>query len=417
MKWITEKRKINDLIPYAANPRQMTDKQNKDLTKSLEKFDLVEIPAINTDGTILAGHQRLRIMQTLGRGNEEIDVRVPDRLLTEKEVQEYNIRSNKNTGEFDFDILANSFDTSDLLDWGFDEKDLKIDTDIEEDDFDTTPPIDPVTKIGDLYQLGNHRLLCGDAKEQNSVDILFAGEQPRLVVTSPPYADARTYNIGSFDWDELMRDVANTFHKFTKFDALINLGQLHRDGEVWFYWHDWIDHMRKCGYPLFGLYIWDKVGAVPGDYKGRLATRHEWIFHFRNGDLGSANKSVVANGTKGVSKTFRQKDGSLKAAKSPEKAGQPYRISDSIIVQASERNNKSGHPAVYPVRFVSELVMAYSTMGNVIYDPFGGSGSTLIACEQLGRTCYMMEIDPKYCDVIVKRWETLTGKKAELING
>lgn len=136
MKWKTEKRKINDLIPYEHNPRQMTEKQNQDLTKSLEKFDLVEIPAINTDDVILAGHQRLRIMQALGRGDEEIDVRIPDRKLTEKEVQEYNIRSNKNTGEFNFDELANNFDTEDLLEWGFDEKELRI-NDIDFDNIDS----------------------------------------------------------------------------------------------------------------------------------------------------------------------------------------------------------------------------------------------------------------------------------------
>ncbi len=126
MKWTTIQRKINELIPYEHNPRQMTEKQNADLKASLEKFDLVEIPAINTDGTILAGHQRLRLMQTLGRGDEFIDVRIPDRELTPKEVQEYNIRSNKNTGEFNFDVLANSFEVPDLVEWGFIEKDLRI---------------------------------------------------------------------------------------------------------------------------------------------------------------------------------------------------------------------------------------------------------------------------------------------------
>lgn len=129
MKWTTEQRKVSDLIPYASNPRQMTEKQNADLTKSLEKFDLVEIPAINTDGTILAGHQRLRIMQTLGRGDELIDVRVPDRTLTAKEVQEYNVRSNRVHGEWDFDILTNAFDVDDLLSWGFDKNDFNLNVD------------------------------------------------------------------------------------------------------------------------------------------------------------------------------------------------------------------------------------------------------------------------------------------------
>jgi len=175
LEWKTEKRTISQLVPYEHNPRQMTDKQNKDLTKSLEKFNLVEIPAINLDGTILAGHQRLRIMQTLGRGGEEIDVRVPNRQLTEKEVQEYNIRSNKNTGEFDFDILANAFETDDLLEWGFDESELKIEKEIEEDDVPEVAEGEPKTKLGDIYQLGKHKVMCGDSTKSEDVDKLMGG--------------------------------------------------------------------------------------------------------------------------------------------------------------------------------------------------------------------------------------------------
>src|SRR4030066_369569 len=132
--WHTEKRRIDDLIPYEHNPRQMSEKQVKDLTKSLEKFDLVEIPAIDTDNKIIAGHQRLKIMQLIGRGEEEIDVRLPSRKLTDKEFQEYNIRSNKNTGEWSFDGLANNFEIEDLKEWGFDEKDLRIDLNVIEEE-------------------------------------------------------------------------------------------------------------------------------------------------------------------------------------------------------------------------------------------------------------------------------------------
>lgn len=124
MKWTTQKRKISDLIPFEQNPRQMTDKQARDLRNSLEKFDLVEIPAINSDNTILAGHQRLKILSLLGRRDEEIDVRVPDRLLTDAEVREYNVRSNKNTAEWDWDMLAN-FDELMLKEIGFSDKELE----------------------------------------------------------------------------------------------------------------------------------------------------------------------------------------------------------------------------------------------------------------------------------------------------
>lgn len=120
LKWHTEKRKLSELIPYDKNPRQLTKKQHQDLTQSLKKFDLAEIPAINTDNIIIAGHQRIAILKEQQNGNNiEIDVRLPNRKLTDKEFQEYNIRSNKNAGEWDFDMLANNFEMNKLIEWGF----------------------------------------------------------------------------------------------------------------------------------------------------------------------------------------------------------------------------------------------------------------------------------------------------------
>jgi ParB-like chromosome segregation protein Spo0J len=122
--WHTEKRKVSALVPMPDNPRHLTDKQRQDLETSLKKFNLVEIPAVNTDGKIIAGHQRVMILVALGRGDEEIDVRVPSRPLTEAEVKEYNIRSNKNTGEWDIDVLKENFDLNELLGWGFTQQDF-----------------------------------------------------------------------------------------------------------------------------------------------------------------------------------------------------------------------------------------------------------------------------------------------------
>ena len=119
ISWKTERRKLSDLVPFEHNPRQLTKKQYKDLKQSLQKFNLAEIPAINIDNQIIAGHQRIKILLQLSKNGQTIDVRVPSRKLTKKEVEEYNIRSNKNTGEWDWDIMANNFDVEDLLDWGF----------------------------------------------------------------------------------------------------------------------------------------------------------------------------------------------------------------------------------------------------------------------------------------------------------
>jgi len=123
--WHTEERNVKSLVSFPGNPRQLSEKQRSDLETSLVKFNLVEIPAINLDNTVLAGHQRLKILVALGRGDETIDVRVPNRMLTAAEVKEYNIRSNKNTGEWDIDILRENFDLNDLLGWGFDQPELE----------------------------------------------------------------------------------------------------------------------------------------------------------------------------------------------------------------------------------------------------------------------------------------------------
>ena len=134
--WGTERRKLSELIPHSTNPRVLTNKQYKDLRKSLTKFDLAEIPAINTDNTLLAGHQRIKVLAEIKGEDTEIDVRVPNRLLTKEEANEYLIRSNKNTGEWDIDSLANEFDQVDLKDWGFEDADFGIDEKTLSDDFE-----------------------------------------------------------------------------------------------------------------------------------------------------------------------------------------------------------------------------------------------------------------------------------------
>jgi hypothetical protein len=156
LKWKTETRTIADLIPYGKNPRRLTDKQYDDLKQSLTKFSLAEIPVIDFDGVIIAGHMRLKVLAEIESPEFEIDVRVPNRKLTEKEFQEYNIRSNKNTGEFDFDILANEFEIEDLLDWGFEEEELLGFDAVEEpsgdDDATPAPPAVPRSQPGELVR-------------------------------------------------------------------------------------------------------------------------------------------------------------------------------------------------------------------------------------------------------------------------
>ena len=161
LSWHTETRKVDDLVPYDKNPRTLSEKQRKDLEASITKFSLAEIPAINTDNIIVAGHARLKVMQLLGRGQEEIEVRLPNRTLTKSEFEEYLLRSNKNTGSWDYDLLK-SFDTSFLLDIGFDDGDLsdiwEDVLEIDDDDFDEEKEVQKAEKtnikIGDTFALG-----------------------------------------------------------------------------------------------------------------------------------------------------------------------------------------------------------------------------------------------------------------------
>ena len=176
LTWNTERRKISSLIPYKYNPRRLTKEQAVQLSVSLEKFNLVEIPAINTDGVIIAGHQRLAIMKALGRGAEVVDVRVPSRKLTEAELKEYNLRSNKNTGEWDFNVLANDFDEAMLKDVGFDLSTFPEPEIGAVEGQDDVPEMRKTKiKLGDMFAIGEHRLLCGNATDEKDAHKLMGG--------------------------------------------------------------------------------------------------------------------------------------------------------------------------------------------------------------------------------------------------
>ena len=189
--WSYEKRCINDLIENEINPRQISKKNAEDLKKSLGKFGLCEPLVIQSDGKVIGGHQRLKLLVLLGY--KEVDVMVPSRRLNDKEFDELTIRLNKNSGEWDIDILANNWEPEDLLDWGFSEDELDVDIQTimgkneDEDNGLLEPTKDPKTKLGNIYQLGNHRLICGDSTLPETVQALLAGAEPILMVTDPPY--------------------------------------------------------------------------------------------------------------------------------------------------------------------------------------------------------------------------------------
>lgn len=282
------------------------------------------------------------------------------------------------------------------------------------------PPAEPITKPGDLWILGEHRVLCGDSTNAEDVERLMAGARADLCFTSPPYGQQRDYTKEGkakvADWDGLMRGVFGNLPIANAGQLLVNLGLIHRDGEWIPYWDGWVEWMRQQGWRRFGWYVWDQGFGLPGDWNGRLGPSHEFVFHFNREAVELVKwmekkpENIKAR-SKGAS-TMRGKDGKCVAFTSPESSSQVNKIPDSVIrVNRMHGGHGIDHPAIFPVELPAFAMNCW--MGNV-YEPFCGSGTTLIAAEQLGRKCYGMEISPQYCDVIVKRWENLTGKKAVL---
>lgn len=201
--WKNVEKKVNELIPQDINPRKITDKQMSDLKKSLDEFNVVETPVINLDGKILAGHQRIKALKILGRGEELIDVRIPNRMLSKEEADKYLIISNAIGGDWDFDLLKD-FDIGMLNDIGMDPEDLSNiwddDVEVDREEFDEQKELAKIkeTKIknGDLIILGNHKLICGDSNDPLVIKKLFGEEKTSMIFSDPIYNINLDYNKG-----------------------------------------------------------------------------------------------------------------------------------------------------------------------------------------------------------------------------
>ncbi len=270
-----------------------------------------------------------------------------------------------------------------------------------------------------------HRIRCGDSADAAGMAELI-GEKPfGLCFTSPPYANLRDYHIGDFNWLEMMTGVWDALieHASRRTHIVVNLGPVHRDRKVDFYWMPWLEHAAAGGWPLFGMYVWDKGEGLPGDWQGRPAPSHEFLFHF-NLECDSANKWIDCleetrkhGREKNIAKRFRQKDGSLAPATSPDRFGQSTKIPDSVfrIERAKFQSEATGdHPAIFPVDLAAAMMLTWSQEGSRVLDPFLGSGTSIVAGEQLNRRVLGGEISPAYVDVSLLRWTGLTGKEPVL---
>ena len=280
-------------------------------------------------------------------------------------------------------------------------------------DAEPDPPRQAVARPGDLWLLGEHRLLCGDSTDAASVARVMGADRAALLFTSPPYGNQRDYTTGGVsDWDALMRGVFGAASSVMRADGqvLVNLGLIHRDGEWQPYWSGWLDWMRAQGWRRFGLYTWDQGPGLPGDWNGRLAPAFELLFHF-NREARAPNKIVPCKwaGTPNKGSGLRAADGEVKAYTHIGLPVQDFRIPDSVlrITRHKGRGIETEHPAVFPVALPEFLMRAYTDEGEVVFEPFSGSGTTVLAAQRTGRRVRAIELAPAYVDLAIARWRML----------
>jgi len=280
-------------------------------------------------------------------------------------------------------------------------------------DAEPDPPRQAVTRPGDLWLLGEHRLLCGDSTDAAAVARIMGDDHAALLFTSPPYGTQRDYTTGGVsDWDALMRGVFQHLPLVLRADGqvMVNLGLIHREGEWLPYWQGWLDWMRTQGWRRFGLYAWDQGPGLPGDWNGRLAPAFELVFHF-NRQSRQANKIVPCKwaGTPNKGSGLRAADGEVKAYTHIGLPVQESRIPDSVlrITRHKGRGIETEHPAVFPVALPEFLMRAYTNEGEGVFEPFAGSGTTLLAGQRTGRRVRAIELAPAYVDLAIARWRLL----------
>ena len=485
--------KSNDLIMAEYNPRQLTKDQYSQLKDSITRFGLVDPLIVNKNkerkNILVGGHQRFKIAKEMGI--DEIPcVEVDLTLDAEKEL---NIRLNKNVGEWDYDALANYFDVGELTDWGFSNDELQFYEDEPVQgliDDDEIPEVEEaITKEGDLWILGEHRVLCGDATKKEDVDLLMDGQKVELIHSDPPYGMGKEKdgvlndNIYDEKLDEFQMKWITAFRSYVE-----DNGSLYIWGNAPDLWRLWYKGGLKDSehLELRNEIVWDKK-SIPGmksDLMHQYPEASERCLYIQIGKqfIGNINAEDFPEEWEGIrsylesqstkagikpkdikrvtntqmySHWFTKSQFSLIPQKHyralreeyPNCFQKPYKeLSDEwkqfrSIASDKKREKHSmirsyfnnahdsmrdvwefgrvhgderhGHATPKPVEMMERIIISSSEKS--LIEPFLGSGSTLIAAEKTNRKCYGLELDPHYCDVIVKRWEDFTGKKAERI--
>ena len=381
------KRKIKDLIRAEYNPRKINKIQEIDLRESLIRFGLVDPIIINVNkerqNIVIGGHQRIKIWEELGNK----DIECNELNLTLDKERELNIRLNKSGGSFDDDLIKEFFEYEELTEWGFTpdelfEPDEKTNGLINDDEIPEVK--ESKVKRGDIWQLGEHRVMCGDSTSSDDVAKLMNGEIAEMIHTDPPYNI--NYEGGSKKREVIKNDNLSNFNQFL-LDAFTMGNENIRKGGAVYVWHaswethNFIKEFLNAGFLFKSYIVWNKNNSTFG--RSDYHWKHEpCLYGWKD---GAAHKWF----------------GDRK---------------QTTVWDIDRPSRSEAHPTMKPIDLCTIALKNSSDKNQIILDLFLGSGSTLIAAEKLNRKCYGMELDEKYCDVIINRWEQFTGQKADKIN-
>jgi DNA modification methylase len=418
---------INTIKPYENNAKLHPQEQIEQIKKSIQEFGNNDPIAVWHD-EIVEGHGRYEALKQLGEMNIPI-IRLDE--LSDEQRKAYTLVHNKLTMNSDFDLgILNDelldIDTIDMSDFGFDiDLDMEQEQEIVEDEVPEVPE-EPKAKLGDIYQLGNHRLMCGDSTSEEDVAKLMNGVKADMVMTDPPYnVDYSSKNEmlnysdkGSRIQKPIENDNIENFEQFL-FDAYKNMADNTKEGGAFYIWHSekeditFKQQLKKAGVYIHQTLIWVKNNFVLGrmDYQ----PKHEpCLYGWKEG----AGHYFVDD--RSQSSVIEDEKPDIKKMKKDELVKLLEEIySDKVsttVIKENKPQVSDLHPTMKPIKLLARLIKNSSKKEETVLDLFGGSGSTLIACEQLNRKCYMMEYDPHYIDVIIQRWENFTGEKAIKIN-
>jgi len=386
---------ISSIKPYENNPRKLSEKAIETVAMSLKEYGFRQPIVVDKDRIIVVGHTRFRASKKLGF--KEVPITIADN-LTPEQINAYRIADNRTSeeSEWDSELLKMELKELDLKDFdleltGFNEDQLNSLLFEEEEgltDENAVPelPEEPISKLGDIWKMGNHKLICGDSTILTTLEKIFGDSKADLLMTDPPYnvdyesksTGMKIQNDNKSD-DDFLQFLTDAFN-----NAAINL----KLGCSFYIFHsDWFglefrQSIKNSDLELKQNLIWQKNALVMGrqDYQWQ----HEPCL-------------------------YGWKRGSSHSWYSDRK--------QTTIIKFDKPTKSKLHPTMKPVGLIEYLIKNSSKQEDIILDPFLGSGTTLMACEKQSRICYGVELDPKYCDVIVKRWEDFTGLKAELENG